>query len=335
MFQQMHHINSTTSLTPMNYIAIECFWQVNETCRANFFTFLRELLIWKVPKVEIVVANTMKSFLEFGPITPRFSHLMNLLKIFKNSSEFLFQETRDSLFVMATIITVFTHYFVEIRQCPIEMRDETKKAIIQFLEFIFTTYFPNVQVLAGRELIFIVHLLSGTPEFSSIWKNMVLNPSLIHPQAMGVHDILRRPMERFCNLQSLPLSTEKKMQFIMNTPLESAKIQWKSILNDLVSLYFVEKCLLYEIFQVCSPDGNMRGLLIRFVLNSSIPSNADQQIMIDARAKVIVHLLCTCKNEPVNFHEFQISKLAFIYEFLGSDNLNSNPPFSICEFFLA
>ena len=78
------------------------------------------------------------------------------------------------------------------------------------------------------------HVLSGTVEFSQIWRNLVLNPTQLHPNALGVHELFRRPMERFCNVTAVPLNIEKRMSFLFNTLPESAKVQWKIVLQDLV-----------------------------------------------------------------------------------------------------
>ena len=207
---------------------------------------MTSLIRWKVSKIEIVVANMMKAFLEYGSLTPRYPLLSTLIKLIRPISDYLFQECRDSMFITGCVLTVCTHYVVEVRQCHIDSREEMKKTILDFLAMIVTKYFPNVQILAGRELMFMVHLLSGTPEFSQIWKNMVLNPASIHPNALGVHDIFRRPMERFCNVTPLPQNVVKKADFLASAPLDQAKLQWKIVVQELVC--FVFYILFYAVF---------------------------------------------------------------------------------------
>ena len=81
----------------------------------------------------------------------------------------------------------------------------------------------------------------------------------------------------------------------------------------------------------------MRGLLVRHALYSPFDPSADKHYLIDARGKAIAQLLCSCKpreGEPINYHEFQIAKLALVYEFIGYDMLGSNviPPITCGSF---
>ena len=90
-------------------------------------------------------------------------------------------------------------------------------------------------------------------------------------------------------------------------------------------------------FQQNSPEGNMRGLLVRHALYSPFDPSTDKHYLIDARGKAIAQLLCSCKTregEPINYHELQISKLALIYEFVGYDMLAPNviPPITCGSF---
>lgn len=138
----------------MNYLAMEAFWQLTDICRGNFIALMNDLLRWRMSKIEIVVANTVKAFIEFGSLNTRFQQLVEILRFLKPFTDFLFQESRDAAFVTGCILNVCTYFVVEIRQCNPETRDDIKKQILQFLEFVVTTYFPQVQALAGREFMY-------------------------------------------------------------------------------------------------------------------------------------------------------------------------------------
>uniref|UniRef100_A0AC35G1X9 SOSS complex subunit A homolog n=1 Tax=Panagrolaimus sp. PS1159 TaxID=55785 RepID=A0AC35G1X9_9BILA len=309
LLQQTASLNPSVTLTPINFIIIERFWYISDIVRQNLITLLNEMTNWRLTRIEIVLGNALRQFMDFGPLATRYQPLLGTLRILKHNSEFLFK-SKESGFLIATTISVCMHYLIEIKQCPSDTVNDSKRILLQILELIMTIYFDSFQAVFGRNSVLILTMLSRYPEIAAIWKQLILTPT-----TMGVLDLLRRSPEKWLEITVLPLTTTRKFEFLHHTSPELTRPQFRELFRNLTGP---------------NTEGSMKALCLRAFLN---PNHQTDPQTMDVRAMHIANLLSSCKtqNESYNFVEFQTCKMAFFIEWLGYDAFppNFNLPLTI------
>uniref|UniRef100_A0A914Y782 SOSS complex subunit A homolog n=1 Tax=Panagrolaimus superbus TaxID=310955 RepID=A0A914Y782_9BILA len=310
LLQQTGSINPSITLTPINFIILERFWSISDNVRQNLITLLTEMTNWRLTRIEIVLGNALRQFLDFGNMPSRYTLLLSALRVLKNNADFLFK-SKESGFIIASTVTVCTHYLIEIKQCPPEVANDARRIIIQILEIIMTIYFEPFQAVFGRNVVLILTMLSRFPEIAAIWKQLTLSPA-----NMGVLDLLRRPPEKWLDITTLPFTTTRKFEFLHHTSPELTRSQFRELYRNMIGI---------------NTEGSVKALCLRAFMNPNHPSDPNT---IDVRAMNIANLLGSCKNtqnESYNFVEFQTCKLVFFFEWLGFDAFppNLNLPMTI------
>uniref|UniRef100_A0AC35FK29 Integrator complex subunit 3 N-terminal domain-containing protein n=1 Tax=Panagrolaimus sp. PS1159 TaxID=55785 RepID=A0AC35FK29_9BILA len=263
---------------------------------------LIEMAKWRITKIEIVLGNAMRQFMDFGLMASRYPLLLGYLRILKHNSEFLFKSNESGLLIASTI-TACMHYLAEIKQCPTSSFNDSKRALIYIAEMIMTIYFDQFQAVFGRNSILVITSLSRFPEIAAIWKQLILSPT-----TMGVLDLIRRPPEQWLESNVLPLTTIRKFEFLHQNSPELTRPHFREFYKNMIG---------------SNNDGSMKALCLRAFLN---PSHVTDFQTMDIRAMNIANLLSSCKsqNESYNFVEFQTCKMAFFFDWLGYDNFSPN-----------
>uniref|UniRef100_A0A7E4UMM1 SOSS complex subunit A homolog n=1 Tax=Panagrellus redivivus TaxID=6233 RepID=A0A7E4UMM1_PANRE len=306
--QQTWTTNAQLALTPMNYIVIELFWDLTDVVLDNFMRLLSDMLRWRILKVEVIVLNTFKAFIDIGPFPRRYNPLSQLLRIVRTNADFLLGNVKDGAFLVSMLSTICTIYLSEIKQCPPDRAGDAKRLLIQALENIYAAYFGPHQSVWGRNVIMTLTLLSRIPEISSLWKQLVTAPQNISPHCFGVADLLRRPPAQWIEPSMFPFSLTKKVEWFIHTPPEMCRRQLQFFSRELTS---------------SSPDGILRFITIRFFLN---PHN-ENPITSELRALHIASLIEYCKGpNSFNFVELQLAKIALIFDWLGFEAAPPNAP---------
>uniref|UniRef100_A0A914QAQ8 Integrator complex subunit 3 N-terminal domain-containing protein n=1 Tax=Panagrolaimus davidi TaxID=227884 RepID=A0A914QAQ8_9BILA len=208
---------------------IEKFWATSDVIRQNMVQLLIEMTKWRITKIEIVLGNAMRQFMDFGLMASRYPLLLGYLRILKNNSELLFKSNESGLLIASTI-TACMHYLSEIKQCPTSSFNDSKRALIYIAEMIMTIYFEQFQAVFGRNVILVITSLSRFPEIAAIWKQLVLSP----PTSMGVLDLIRRPPEQWLESNVLPLTTTRKFEFLHQTSPEFTRPHFREFCKNMV-----------------------------------------------------------------------------------------------------
>ena len=207
------------------------FWSITETCRSNLFLLLSEMINWRLTRIEIVIANFCRAFLDLGPISNRFQPYLTMIRMIKQNYEYLFK-SKDTPPLLVASVMASTHFLIEIKQCPPEIATDARRVLVQFLEHVMTVYAEPFHAIFGRTALLVLTRLSRIPEMANIWKQLTLTPT-----TFGVLDLFRRPAEKWLESNDLPITVTRKLEFLSQITPDLTKGQFREILKGLVSSF--------------------------------------------------------------------------------------------------
>jgi integrator complex subunit 3 len=282
-------------IAALSQLVIEKFWKLQDHCRTQILWLVKEMIRSGTSGVETIMYNLLRN-IAGGDVSQRNIALAeSLLDLVIDQKQWL----EKSPHTVAIVLHTFLRLIVDHQSSPALRQKEVNLCVSLIRE-----RFSECAVI-GRDLIRLLQNVARIPEFEQLWKDMLLNPSVI-PNFAGIQPIMEtRTPRRFLQSRLTP-DMERKMVFLTS------------------QVKFGQQKRYQEWFQkvyLSTPESqSLRCDLIRFICGIIHPSNEVLCSDIIPRWAIIGWILTSCTSNVAACN----CKLSLLYDWLFYDPERDN-----------
>lgn len=283
-------------VSALNQLVIEKFWKLQEHCRTQIAWLVREMIKSGTNGVESVIFNLLRN-IAGGDVSSRNIALAESMLDLVNDHRLWIEKAPHTL---ATVLHTFLRLIVDHQSFPSLRQKEVNLCISLIRE-----RFAECMVI-GRDLIRLLQNVARIPEFEQLWKDILHNPTSLHPTFTGIQQVMQtRTPRRFLQSRLTP-DMERKIVFLTS----QVKFGQQKRYQDWFQRVYLS-----------TPESqSLRCDLIRFICGIIHPSNEVLCSDIIPRWAVIGWILSSCTSNVAASN----AKLSLFYDWLFYDPERDN-----------
>lgn len=280
----------------LNQLIVEKFWKLQESVRSQLLWLVREMIRSGQPGVDQCFFNLLRNIAGGDISSKNLALAENLIDVLTEHRAWLDKNS----FLIATVVYTLLRLIIDHASVP-NLRSKEIDLSLSLLRERFSDC-----LIIGRELIRLLQNVARIPEFESIWKVLLHNPSSLAPNFTGVLQLMQtRTSRRFLQCRLTP-DMERKIVFLTSQVRFGQQKRYQD--------WFQRQYL-------STPESqSLRCDLIRFICGVIHPSNEVLCSDIIPRWAVIGWILSSCTS---NVHAAN-AKLSLFFDWLFYDPERDN-----------
>ncbi|XP_060581601.1 integrator complex subunit 3-like, partial [Ruditapes philippinarum] len=295
-YRDIHLVNRdgfNTVLNRLNQLIYEKWLKLKDIGRAQILWLVREMVKNSVTGADLAVNGLMRQ-IAGGDITPKNVWLAEtLLDVLSEYRSWL------DKFPALIPMTVYTYLRVIVDHTG-QIFHNLRQREAEFIASLVRDKWTDCLVI-GRDLVRLLQNVARLPEFESLWRDMMLNPSVLCPQFTGIQQLLVTRTSRKFLISRLTPDMENKLVFL------TTKVKFGQ--HKRYQDWFQRQYL-------ATPESqSLRCDLIRYICCVFHPSNELLCSDIIPRWAVIGWLLQTCTSNVAASN----AKLSLFYDWIFFD----------------
>jgi len=285
-------------VSEVNKILLGKYSKLMESVQQQLIWLVRELVRSRIAGAEDVCWNTMRNIVG-GSVNTRNLWLTDqMMNIFSENKSWLYASPH---LVSGVIFTYLRLLQDHVRPNLRELGEKEILFLVQLLRERFADVLP-----LGRDFVRLLQAVSKIPEMEEMWMDILFHPSKLHPEFVGLDQLMkRRTPNEFLTSRITPYM-EIKLKFMTQNV--------RFGLNSAYERWFQRDYLPSQESQTLRPD------IVRYIISVIHPTNEQLQSSVTPRWALIGWILTSCTNQTISANV----KLALFFDWLSFNPPNDN-----------